>query len=226
MVYINTDLTHIYTFITFDLILSVMGRVNNHHAISVTPSYHLSNLLFPCFTPSCYQWLGQKVKRKVSYCLHFLATWFMLHTAPNKQCLDRPFISPKSLENINIHCSLQSFLGIFLTFISPGEVCWTCFLFLRYNLLHICIDSHVHTRELPISPSHAFPLFGRCAAPLEQLGGCSWFKDTSAVDEGGECFSFAFPTQIFPDILCLQTGVLLVTSLLLILFISPPPFSR
>lgn len=149
----------------------------------------------------------------------------MLHTVPNKQCLDRPFISPKSPGSINIRCFLQSFLGHFLTFVSPGEVCWTCSLFLRHNLLHICIDSHVHTRELPASPSHAFPLFGHCAAPVEQLGGCSRFKDTSAVDEGGECFSFAFPTQIFSDILCTQTGDLLVTSLLLILFTLPLPFS-
>lgn len=108
------------------------------------------------------------------------------------------FYLPKSPESINIHRLLQSFLVIFLTFSYPGEVCSTRLLFSEHNLLHICINSHVRTRELTASPSHAFPLFGCCAAPLEQLGGCSWFKDTSAVDGGGEdCFKYAFPTMIF-----------------------------
>lgn len=44
------------------------------------------------------------------------------------------------------------------------------------------------------SASHPSPLFGHCAAPLEQLGGWFRFKDTSAVDEGGRVyFSFATP---------------------------------
>lgn len=70
-------------------------------------------------------------------------------------------------------------------------------LLLTHNLLHVCMDSHVHTGELPASPSHAFTLFAHCAAPLEQLGGCSRFKDTSAVDEEGE-FLICFPSPDFP----------------------------
>lgn len=174
-----------------------VDRANNHHAFSVTPSYYLSNLLSPCFTPSCYQWLGQKAKRKVSYCLHFLATWFMLHTVPNKQCLDHPFISPKSLASINIRC--RSFLGNFLTFLSAGEVCWTRLLFLRYNLLHICIDSH---QGAACFTQSRFPVFGHCAAPLEQLEGCSCFKDTSAVDEWGESVSHLLFLARFSQTYC------------------------
>lgn len=109
------------------------------------------------------------------------------------------FYLSKSLESINIHCLLQSFFVIFLTFSYTGEVCSTCFLFFEHNLLHICINSHVHTREMTASPSHAFPLFGCRAAPLEQLGGCSWFKDTSAVDGGGEDFQICFPYPDFPQ---------------------------
>ena len=51
---------------------------------------------------------------------------------PNKQCLDRAFISPKSSGHINIRRVLQGILGILCNLHFPiGEVCWTCSLFPR-----------------------------------------------------------------------------------------------
>lgn len=43
-----------------------------------------------------------------------------------------------------------------------------------------------------------WPLFSSTRA----AGGCHWFKDAPAADEGCACFPFAFLTQIFPDTTC------------------------
>ena len=106
-----------------------------------------------------------------SYCFHFLSTWFILHILPNKQCLDQPFISPKSPVSINIRCFSWSFLCIFSsTLLSPWKVCWTCLIIFRHRLFHICIDSHQGAACITQS---CFPVFGYCAAPVKQLEGCS-----------------------------------------------------
>lgn len=67
----------------------------------------------------------------------------------------------------------------------------------RYNLLHICIHLHVHTRELPASPSHFIFLFGHCSAPLEQLGWPLVQGHPSSIPEPS-VFLICFPNPDLP----------------------------
>lgn len=80
------------------------------------------------------------------------------------------------------------------------------------------VETHLILAQLqPASHMYRFACSRRGAAHLSQsfyfsiwplfsssraAGGCHWFKDTPAADEGWACFSFAFLTQIFPDTLC------------------------
>lgn len=81
-----------------------------------------------------------------------------------------------------------------------------------------CVETHLILAQLqPASHMYRFACSHRGAAHLSQsfsfsiwplfsssraAGGCHWFKDAPAADEGWACFSFAFLTRIFPNTLC------------------------
>lgn len=126
-------------------------------------------------------------------------------------------ISPKSPRSVSVHARGEALLGLlersFLQEMFALSRNTTC---LEYvSMLRLTPGSC-----LPAARAAPGLSLVRCAAPWEQLGGFAWFKDTRKV------LSFAFPPPIFPpDILCIQTGDPPVINMLLILFISPPPFN-
>lgn len=106
---------------------------------------------------------------------------------------------PRAQETLTYAACCQPFWDFFLTFIYTAEVCWTRLLFSRHNLLHICIDSHVHTGELPA----VHPVMPCLYLATVQLHWSSWglLLVQGRLRGAGRraCFSFAFSAQSFPS---------------------------
>lgn len=158
----------------FNLVLPVTSsRANNDHAIIVTPSYYLTCCFLALLPYAISGWDEKQSKRWV------IASIFLLHDlCPNKQCLDRLLSPPRARKALTyVACckAFWAFVNFYLSMnmLSHSIYTVTCFIYV-----------YIHKLIAGSCPSHPVLLFlclVDCAAPVEQLGGCSWFKDNSAV---------------------------------------------
>lgn len=204
-----------------------MDRANNKHAISVT-LFHTTCLTccFLALPPHAISGCDKKQRER-----WVIGSIFLLH---DLFCTQFPInnvwialLSPQEPVLIYTACCKAFFFHHFLTFSYPREVCWTCLLFFFWTqpASHMYRFTCSHQGADRLTQSCFSSIWPLCSFTGAAGGGCSWFKDTSAVDGGREDWNLLSLPRFSQMCCAFKLETSFFTSLLLIPFILSLPFS-